>query len=158
MVSASEEMDVEIVHRRRPANHSRQGQKANFDCVSGNISKYKTDNRPVKKKNLFKNNKQNIEYLCKKCNKNHIPKKWPAYGKMCRNCNKYNHFEIGCKFKNKSVMETSKIENTTYSYNSEDSDSIFQINQIKKIDSIKSSWTKKALIQNKLIGFKLDSN
>lgn len=131
MVSASEEVDVQMVHRR-PANQSRQGQKANFDSVSGNISKYKTDNRPVKKLNCFKNNKQSIEYLCKKCNKNHMPKNCPAYGKIYRNCNKYNYFDVGYKFKNKSVMETSNIENTTSSYNSEDSDSILQINEIKK--------------------------
>lgn len=141
MVSAAEEVDVQMVHKRRQANQSRQRQKENFDSVSGNIGKYKTVNRPVKNLNRFKNNnKQNIEYLCKKCNKNHMPKNCPAYGKICRNCNKYNHFEVGCKFKNKTVMETSKIKNTTSSYDSEDSDSVFQINEIK-IDSIKNGWT-----------------
>ncbi|KAE9535927.1 hypothetical protein AGLY_007828, partial [Aphis glycines] len=93
------------------------------------------------------------EYLCKKCNKKHTRKNCPAYGKICRNCKKYNHFETGCKFKSsKSVMGTIKTES-----DSEDSDVVFNINKIKNVNLVKNSWMKNIMIQNLTIEFKLDT-
>lgn len=119
--------------KRRSEQSSSQRKKGKYYGVYGNNGKYRKSNK--QQDNNFNcntnNNDKCVEYLCKK----YIPSNYPAYGKICRNCNKYNHFEVDCKFKNKNVMETIKVNNTTSSNSSEDS--LFHINKIKNIDFIK---------------------
>ncbi|CAG9837668.1 unnamed protein product [Diabrotica balteata] len=42
----------------------------------------------------------NQDYNCLKCGRRHGPRSCPAYGKICKRCNKPNHFQVGCKFSN----------------------------------------------------------
>lgn len=72
---------VDAVQARQPYRHSQQRQQHE------NKAKYSE----------FKNN--NVSYLCKKCNTRHGPRSCPAYGEICSNCNKPNHFKVGCKKK-----------------------------------------------------------
>jgi hypothetical protein len=36
-------------------------------------------------------------YHCLKCDRDHGPRECPAYGKLCMNCQRMNHFAKGCK-------------------------------------------------------------
>ena len=47
---------------------------------------------------------------CKFCNSSHPRGKCPAYGKVCRVCNKKNHFKVCCPRVGKKVHEIEKNE------------------------------------------------
>ena len=59
----------------------------------------------VKKKVLKNKPSKNAETqavtlkICGKCGYKHEPSKCPAFGKVCKNCNKRNHFAKKCKSK-----------------------------------------------------------
>ncbi|XP_063394114.1 uncharacterized protein LOC134679168 [Cydia fagiglandana] len=75
--------EVDAVQRRAPAQHSKPSQSPPNTQAKYNLS-------------LLSNKK----YKCKKCNTEHGPRACPAYGQRCENCNRYNHFKVGCKLIN----------------------------------------------------------
>jgi len=80
------------------------------------------------------------KFQCKRCGKKHGPRQCPAYGKVCNNCRKPNHFSRQCRVKKLKEVEE------------EISD--LQMN----IDSIgNSSWYEKIKINNKAVSFKVDT-
>lgn len=72
------------------------------------VNVHLTKKKFEKRKELRKND--NIVNNCKYCGLNHMRNKCPAYRKMCRKCNKYNHFEKMCKFKKMEVVEKENDE------------------------------------------------
>lgn len=54
------------------------------------------------------------KYFCKKCHTNPECHKILAFGKICRNCNGSNHFQVRCqqpvKFKNKNVKSFRRLK------------------------------------------------
>lgn len=48
-------------------------------------------------------------YNCKKCGTRHGPRNCPAFGKICLNCKKPNHFKKGCKLINEIKVSDSDI-------------------------------------------------
>lgn len=57
-----------------------------------------TQDKPKDKYNSVNN--RDILYNCKKCGTRHKPRNCPAFGKICHNCNKPNHYIKGCEFIN----------------------------------------------------------
>lgn len=122
-------------------------------------------NKYNKSKNYSNNNKSENKmskvmesYNCKKCGTNHKPRSCPAYGKECRVCKKLNHFEIGCKNKNKNkkVYKTSVVNEI----NSDDEiNNEFNVQEIKNVFKVGrcGSWSEIIEIGNLSIVFKLDS-
>ena len=82
------------------------------------VSKSKQD-----KGNIYKKYDQNHRtHSCIFCGRQHPPKKCPAYGTVCRNCNKKNHWSKCCKLR-KEVKEISIDDDAfvieTVAYNDE---------------------------------------
>lgn len=96
LIIASQSMPVDAVRRRSPkpsptTTHIKDeySNNNNFNNKKYNIN----SNNNMSSYNNF------LKYLCKKCHIVHEPRNCPAYGKKCMNCNKFNHFKIGCKEK-----------------------------------------------------------
>lgn len=60
-----------------------------------------------------KNNYNSKFYHCLKCNRDHGPRQCPAFGKVCSNCNKLNHFAAGCRNKAVSSLEKSECNDNS---------------------------------------------
>ncbi|KAF5282315.1 hypothetical protein FQR65_LT14369 [Abscondita terminalis] len=115
----------------------------------------------------------NAMYLCKKCNTKHEARNCPAYGKRCLNCNKLNHYKIGCKLRKRgsrkineiaeaSEQEVENIGNlftnsiTTVQFKNEVSDPT--CNLIKNVHGVTDVWTHTICLENNyFIEFKLDT-
>lgn len=87
--------------------------KAKYSSKINNKERSFNNNVKNSKVNFNNNNKNNFSnniYKCKKCHKFHGPRQCPAYGKQCNNCNKFNHFSVGCKLNkvNKKVYKIDK--------------------------------------------------
>lgn len=52
-----------------------------------------------KKEARYQEAASSVEYDCLKCGQHHSRMKCPAYGKICNNCKRMNHFAVGCKFR-----------------------------------------------------------
>ncbi|KAK9685557.1 hypothetical protein QE152_g37946 [Popillia japonica] len=89
------------------------------------------------------------EYLCKRCNKKHKPKSCPAYGKICINCGKYNHFAISCH-KQKKKKTVNNVQQDT-----EESDSEFVINSAVNRNINVVSWSQCIQVEKRVVKFKL---
>lgn len=82
-------------------------QSAAVDAVQGSSGQPAAESRTKAK---YSSNSK--EYNCKKCGTWHKPRNCPAYGKICSNCHKPNHFKKGCKFINKvSQVSEGKAHN-----------------------------------------------
>ena len=73
----------------------------------------------IVRKKVFKNkpnksaeNKAVASQICGKCGYKHGPPTCPAFGKICKNCNKRNHFAKKCK--SKKMHEVQDSENDSY--------------------------------------------
>ena len=111
-----------------------------MSAVEGNVRKKVTKNKPGKSVGQ----KAVTEQICGKCGYKHEPRKCPSFGKVCKNCNKRNHFAKKCK--SKKMHEV--LEN--------DSDSDIFLNSIETKDQL-NDWTVNVKIQKKNIRVKLDT-
>ena len=85
---------------------------------------------------------QNEQYKrCLSCNKYHAKGNCPAYGKICRKCDRYNHFAACCK--TKRVSELCVEEQSSY---------LGAINS-----AAKEPWTIDLKVRHLLVHFKLDT-
>ena len=82
--------------------------------------------------------------ICGKCGYKHEPCNCPAFGKVCKNCNKRNHFAEKCK--SKKIHEV---------YDN-DSDSDIFLNSVETKDQL-NDWKVNVKIQTKNISVKLDT-
>ena len=82
--------------------------------------------------------------ICEKYGYKHDPRKWPAFGKVCKNWNKRNHFAKKCK---------SKKMHEVYD---NDSDSHIFLNSVETKDQL-NDWKVNVKIQNKNISVKHDT-
>ena len=108
-------------------------------------------NVDIVKKKVFKNkpsksaeNQAVTLQICGKCGYKHEPRKCPAFGKVCKNCNKRNHFAKECKSKKMHELHDN------------DSDSDIFLNSIETKDQL-NDWKVNVKIQNKNISVKLDT-
>ncbi|CAM1310083.1 Uncharacterised protein g5342 [Pycnogonum litorale] len=69
----------------------------------------------------YNNNSDNFNNACVQCGGRHPPARCPAYGKTCRHCHKYNHFEKCCRTKNRVYENYAHIneQSDLYDYNSD---------------------------------------
>ena len=82
--------------------------------------------------------------ICGKCGYKHEPRKCPAFGQVCKNCNKRNHFAKKCK--SKKMHEVHDNE----------SDSDIFLNSVETKVQL-NDWKVNVKIQNKNISVKLDT-
>lgn len=101
---------------------------------------------------------KNSNSKCTFCGYEHKPRQCPAYGKICKKCNKRGHFAHVCK-KGKYINEIDN-ENHSEEDSDEDEDESFKIDCIDK-DSRKSRkkrWYEKIEVNEKAtIDFKVDT-
>lgn len=115
-------------------------------------------------KNFDKNTKlQETVANCTYCRYTHKKGGCPAFGKVCLNCNKLNHFSKCCKTKNvKTLREVQEHEQNLFI------DTIITVNKsvkvtnqnvkIGKIDSVgENGWFKDLKIEDQTVNFKLDT-
>ena len=57
---------------------------------------------------------------CRKCGKSHAPRQCPAFGKMCFDCGKNNHFSNMCLKKKVSAIEKRKSSDINVDYTIDD--------------------------------------
>ena len=80
----------------------------------GSVRKNAVSKRKQDKGNIYKKYDQyHRTHSCIYCGRQHPPKKCPAYGTVCRNCNKKNHWSKCCKLR-KEVKEISIEDDDTY--------------------------------------------
>lgn len=85
---------------------------------------------------------------CGRCGTQHPPRKCPAYGKVCHNCNKKNHFSRQCK----SQAQQSKV----HTLNESDSEE-FYVDVVTEQNTDKKDWILKLKVNNTDIAMKLDT-
>ena len=112
---------------------------SNMDVVKKKILKCKslknTDNKPAG---------STIKQKCGKCGYKHEPRKCPAFGKLCHNCKKKNHFSTVCK--NKKMHELQE----------NDYDSDIFLDSVETDQNVKD-WKVNMKICGKTVNMKLDT-
>lgn len=109
-------------------------------------------------------------YKCLKCGQRHGKKMCPAYGKVCVNCGKHNHFAVGCKFKKQNVSNKNfnrgsnnnkkRVDEIKDNSESETEYSVIDTLMVDNIldgTNLNKWWSEKIKINNNEILFKLDS-
>ena len=118
---------------------SSEANGSNVDFVKKNIVKSKsvknTDNKPAG---------STIKQKCGKCGCKHEPRKCPAFGKLCHNCKKKNHFSTVCK--NKKMHELQE----------NDYDSDIFLDSVESDQNVKD-WKVNMKICGKTVNMKLDT-
>ena len=112
---------------------------SNVDIVKKKIVKSKslksTDNKSAG---------STIKQKCGKCGYKHEPRKCPAFGKLCHNCKKKNHFSTVCK--NKKMHELQE----------NDYDSDIFLDSVETDQNVKD-WKVNMKICGKTVNMKLDT-
>lgn len=127
-----------------------------------------------------KKNVSNDIYQCYKCGTKHKKGECIAYGKLCNICNNYNHFAVGCRFRNRQNVNREHSNNTgqqskakfnkkgkNYGKNVHEFeqemgqdepyiDSII-LNNIDYKNKVNNIWSTEIIINNKKVVFKLDT-
>ena len=83
--------------------------------------------------------------ICGKCGYKHEPRKCPAFGKICKNCNKRNHFAKKCKSKKMHEVQES------------DNDSDIFLNSVETRKKQVNDWKVNVKILKKNVSVKLDT-
>ncbi|XP_072398160.1 uncharacterized protein [Diabrotica undecimpunctata] len=121
-------------------------------------------NRPSRSKTLERPAEAvcNNQYNCFKCGTKHGPRSCPAFGKICNNCRKPNHFS---SMHDRKLDYSKKRSSTVYNISAEtstsESDGEPYIDELT-LDNVKNNnkgniWTIDILINNEFVNFKLDS-
>lgn len=87
------------------------------------------------------------KYHCQKCGLEHFPKSCPAFGKLCNQCKKPNHFRKMCKSRRIHTVEEEE----------EASPNEFFVGSIEKHPKNEDSWNVKVNLNGKSVTFKLDT-
>lgn len=85
---------------------------------------------------------------CGRCGTQHPAKKCPAFGKVCHNCNKMNHFSRNCK----SQAKQSKV----HALNESDSEE-FYVDVVTEQNADKKDWIMELKVNDTDIVMKLDT-
>lgn len=100
------------------------------------------------------------EISCNRCGYKHAYKKCPAFGQMCKNCQKRNHFAKMCRSQGQAkkmhAVEQSDDDNELFLGSVE----VEQETCIKKIDSAETDdddWTQDLIINRRNVTFNLDT-
>ena len=108
-------------------------------------------NVDIIRKKVFKNkpskseeNKAVTSQICGKCGYKYEPRKCPAFGKICKNCNKRNHFAKKCKSKKMHEVQDS------------DNDSDIFLNSIETEKQV-NDWKVSVKILKQNVSVKLDT-
>lgn len=161
----------ELQEKSQPVGLAEIGLRTSHTVGAGASS---TTERPVSKtKNVTNKSKtkNNVSsYDCKKCGQSHGPASCPAYGKKCNNCQRMNHFAIGCRLKKVKAIESNSVglTNANSVTQSEPNDVLNLADRLYLIDTIsrpkpneavqKTQWFETILLNDQLnVSFKLDS-
>lgn len=159
--SASEEIH-QVNHRKAPVTHypkrNTEGythQSRERNKISNNRDRSKSRQRRYNAGARGKSGSR-IIYNCRNCGRDHPINQCSAYGKICTNCQKFNHFANVCRF-NKNVKTISKYNNndnqlTDYQSTDLHIETVF-VSNINKTNS----WFATLKINNKNISFKMDT-
>ncbi|GFO04659.1 polyprotein [Plakobranchus ocellatus] len=90
------------------------------------------------------------EYLCKRCGTRHEPKKCRAWGKVCKKCQKNNHFASQCK--TKAIHDIAQSQEET-----SDSDEEFDIGSVTQENKDGSEVYYMANVEGIDVNFKIDT-
>lgn len=153
----------EVVSECKTAEHSKaQASEMNENKIS--IDALKNNRNHVKSARLMhkRAREQKKEFNCRYCGKTHEPKKCPAFGTICRNCEGKNHWAKVCKTKlhnrKQNTRRINAVERST-----EDSDSeIVYLGELKSVDTldtekVNSVWLQKITVNKNKVTFKLDT-
>ncbi|GFO19565.1 retrovirus-related pol polyprotein from transposon 17.6 [Plakobranchus ocellatus] len=90
------------------------------------------------------------EYTCKRCGARHEPKKCTAWGKVCKKCQKKNHFASQCK--TKAIHDTAQPQEET-----SDSDEELDIGSVTQENKDGSEVYYMADVEGIGVNFKIDT-
>ncbi|RXN08425.1 retrotransposon-like family member retr-1 [Labeo rohita] len=113
------------------------------------------------------------KYECTRCGYVHEPRKCPAYGKICNECSRKNHFSRMCKTPQKKDKQT-RFEKKVHEIEQEDAELFIgtieieqseekaskwlpQMYTVSTMESETKKWTQEFSINNSLLTFKLDT-
>lgn len=96
---------------------------------------------------------KNSSMSCTYCGLRHQPRRCPAYGKLCNNCGRKNHFKSVCR------SSTAHVKNVTTEKNENETNEFFVANVANESESVENSkeWTSAINIQGRQITFTLDT-
>lgn len=104
----------------------------------------------TKEQHKKRQNKQNKDKMengsCQKCGGSHAPRACPAYGKLCNNCGKRNHYAKCC------TADTKKKVHTV----DEEPDEFF-VDVVQASHAEKEEWIVPVTVNETIIPFKLDT-
>ncbi|GFN74230.1 Pol polyprotein [Plakobranchus ocellatus] len=90
------------------------------------------------------------EYICKRCGTRHEPKKCPAWGKVCKKCQKNNHFASQCR--TKAIHDIAQPQEET-----SDGDEEFDIGSVTQENKDSSEFYYMANVEGIDVNFKIDT-
>ena len=95
----------DVIEYARTYNDVHEGRKQEKE-QNKNIEEVKAGRSGFSKKGSTRNT--GTVKNCNFCGRSHIPRKCPAYGKVCNKCKKWNHFAAMCKSVGNKVDEVAK--------------------------------------------------
>ena len=117
---------------------------------------YKVGESRRQSSNNKKSQKESPELIkkCKFCSFSHKRGSFPAYGKLCNNCKKKNHFAKRC-----NVKTVNNVHKHQDSFESDEIEALF-IGAISNedFDNDDSEWAADLEVKNTLISFKIDTD
>lgn len=94
-------------------------------------------------------NRDSKEKICGRCGTQHPPKKCPAYGKICNNCNKNNHYARCCKSQAPTHSKVHTVD--------EDDAEEFYIDAVTENNMGKKDWMVTLKVNDTHVQVKLDT-
>ncbi len=136
------------------------------------VNKITRTKSTVRQSNIKHTGKEKEE--CMRCGYVHEPRKCPAYGKICNECSRKNHFSRMCNTQ-KQKGKPRKLEKKVHVIEQEEIAELFigtivierseqtaskwlaQMNTVSTMESENKKWTQEFRINNCILTFKLDT-
>lgn len=141
--------------------HAVKKQWKKEDNVKGPVKEYGRDDRKkyeTNSSNRYNKDSYKQQYNhpsshnkpCRHCGTVHAYKNCPAYGKLCNNCKKYNHFAKACRSKGIHAIQEDTNSSETFFVETINAQQKVTVNSIKE-------WTVMMQINGKSVQFKMDT-
>ncbi|GBN81657.1 hypothetical protein AVEN_68473-1 [Araneus ventricosus] len=148
------EKAIEVVRAAETSREQLRSRKEETPATVNSVKRNRSQNQPKQ---------SSQEYECKKCGRNHKPREYPAYGKMCT---KKNHFAAKCFQNSKNIHEMKVPENELDIYIDSVTEKV-QENELnsdsmnKNVEIVSEAWYKSVTLNANdkyfEVDFKLDT-
>lgn len=147
--------------RTKPSSHTQHRPKQQFERNNNNNGEHSRSKTNEKRETPNDRQQSNrMRKPCKYCNYKHRPRECPAFGKICNQCKKENHFSSVCKNRNISTIDSINFSTETFSFDNEE----FYIGNIEmNIHTAEAdftfglTWFERVRVVDETVPFKVDT-